>query len=629
MVTLKKVIIWGTGNRMRVNRYLFSGMEVLYYCNNEINKEPYYIDGIKVINPSQINDKIKEHPGLKIIIASVRELDIYEQCVHMGISKYVELFFIERNTHYSYGNHLTYYAGMYDDYYDTVHGSYKKEFLPCKVIKMGSEKILDIGNVNEKHVFAIKALEQDTNIEVYTKEAVYNKTLDADHFEYFKKDNDGTLKIKPDKNIVMSKVWNINNNKKGKLVLHIVCDSLAQNALQDRQKEVMPDTYKYFENGISFANCYCCTDWTLPGVATIETGEYPVSHQLLHPKECGCITGKTLFEKFHEKGWFTACIGGNWRADPGYGYLKGIDRMVYVYGEHKGGIMEVLHDFIEMVRVFRNKDLFITLNLYDLHHYMKDVPDIGEQIGISLENHFYTEVYEGKSVHAYYNINEYGQYIEKLKKTDYYLNILYSFLDKEYGDSCNVIFTADHGVVAPIELDKLHKQNCIDQRLAERMTKVPVYMKGYGINKENLLEVVDNTAVHKVISLLVTQDSINNEMVHNTCKQDFAYNESIYPGQTYIAEVIDGKYHFYFETDDLVSEKCVIPSGSFKAKLFETESGYEIEEEEIKRAYISVVQQHIGKQLDAQDIKTSTCRKCRKQNKNKCTIPSYIEKGIL
>lgn len=78
MGILKKVIIWGTGSRMRVNRYLFSEMEVLYYCNNEINKEPYYIDGIKVINPSQINDKIKEHPGLKIIIASVRELDIYE-----------------------------------------------------------------------------------------------------------------------------------------------------------------------------------------------------------------------------------------------------------------------------------------------------------------------------------------------------------------------------------------------------------------------------------------------------------------------------------------------------------------------------------------------------------------------
>ncbi len=157
--------------------------------------------------------------------------------------------------------------------------------------------------------------------------------------------------------------------------------------------------------------------------------------------------------------------------------------MVYVYGEHKGGIMEVLHHFIEMIRVFRNKDLFITLNLYDLHHYMKYVPDIGEQICISLENYFYTEAYQGKSVHAYYNINKYEQYIEKLKKIDYYLNILYSFLDKEYGDSCNVIFTADHSVVAPIELDKLHKQNCIDQRLAERMTKVPVYMKGAGINK--------------------------------------------------------------------------------------------------------------------------------------------------
>ncbi len=117
-------------------------------------------------------------------------------------------------------------------------------------------------------------------------------------------------------------------------------------------------------------------------------------------------------------------------------------------------------------------------------------------------------------------------------------------------------------------------------------------------------------------------------MVYIACKQDFAYNESIYPGQTYIAEVVDGKYHFYFETEELVSEECFIPSGSFKAKLFETESGYEIEEEEIKKTYINIVQQHIGKQLDAWDIKTSTCKGCRKQNKNKCTIPPYIEKGI-
>lgn len=644
---MREVIIWGTGSRLRKNKNLFNNMEILYYCDSNIREDTCYIDGIMVISPGQIIDKIKEHPGLRIIIASVWEMEIYIQCVNMGIGDYVELFYIDSRNAYSYDENsglyvslyenyneninylydkgLSYYAGIYNDYKGGMFEHYKREFLPCGLIKKDEEKVLDKG---KEQIFALKAFEGATDIEVKAGESVYSKMLDVEHFEYFKKDKNEILYIKPNKNILISRLWDVYSGRKGKLVLHIVCDSLAQDALQDRYKEIMPNTYRYFGDGVSFGNCYCCTDWTLPGIATIETGKYPVSHQLLHPQRCGCITGQTLFEKFHEKGWFTACIGSNWRAAPEYGYLKGLDRMVYVHGLNKGETLELLQDFIEMVRGFRDKDLFITLYVYDLHHNMKNVPDIGEQLGLGLEHHFYTEGFEGKSVFADYHISRYEQYIEKLKKLDYYLGILYGFLDKEYGDSCKVVLSSDHGTVAPLELDLLHKQDGISHRLADRMVKVPVFIKASGISKENITEVIDNTELHKIVSLFSGHDDPDNEIIHTVCRQGFAYNESIYPGQTYVAEIIDEKYHFYFETEELVNEECLIPDSSFKARLFERESGSVIEKDKFKKTYIGLVQQHIGKQGEARRIKTQMCQQCRKWHKNKCAIPSYIEKGI-
>lgn len=133
---MKKVIVWGTGSRMRKNRDLFFYMEILYYCNNEIKTEPQYIDGIEVVNPEDIFNIIKEFPDVRIIIASVSEKDIYEQCLREGIGDYVDRNYIDKNKYsidrnicYTYGeDDLRYCAGLYDDVlYETYNWEKIKE----------------------------------------------------------------------------------------------------------------------------------------------------------------------------------------------------------------------------------------------------------------------------------------------------------------------------------------------------------------------------------------------------------------------------------------------------------------------------------------------------------------------
>lgn len=627
---MKEVIIWGTGNYMKSREYIFdkrfNNIKILYYCNNEPKVKPNYINGVEVIDPEQIIDKIKENPKLTIIIASTFEQEIYDLCVQMGISDYVERFFITRNYNFFHvcDECFSYCAGKYGDYHNE-NSFTKREFLPCEIITKYTDVIL---NEKKEQIFAIKAFDPDTYLEFQTNEVTYNKILATNSFEYFRKKVDETLRIKTNKDIAISKRWNVNRTKKGKMVLHIICDSLAQSALENKCEELMPNTYHYFKNGITFENCYCCTDWTLPGVGTLETGEYPITHQLLDPTEPGCINGKILPEIFNESGWYTATIGSNWRIEPRYGYLKGLDRMVYQYGLFDGEGIKLFSDFMEMVRAFRDQDMFITLNLYDLHHNMKGILDIGEQMSIELADHFYNDEYKGKSVLASYDIHQQEAYVQKIKKLDYFLGVLYRFLDEEYGDSCSVIFSADHGIVPPLKLDRFHEIIDIDKRLADRMTRVPLYVKGLGIKKESIVEVVDNTVVSKIISLFSIGENVDNQMVHRVCKKDFAYNESIYPGQTYVAEVIDEKYRFYFETESVVSKECIVPQGRYKVRLFEKNSGNEIREGDLIKTYTEVVLKHIRKQKGARKKRVDLCSRCRKQNINYCFIPAHIEKQV-
>ncbi len=123
---MREVIIWGTGSRLRKNKSLFNNMEILYYCDSNVREDTCYIDGIMVISPEQIIDKIKEHPGLRIIIASVWEMEIYMQCVNMGIGDYVELFYIDSRNIYSYDENSGLYVSLYENYNEKINYLYDK-----------------------------------------------------------------------------------------------------------------------------------------------------------------------------------------------------------------------------------------------------------------------------------------------------------------------------------------------------------------------------------------------------------------------------------------------------------------------------------------------------------------------
>jgi hypothetical protein len=59
-------------------------------------------------------------------------------------------------------------------------------------------------------------------------------------------------------------------------------------------------------------------------------------------------------------------------------------------------------------------------------------------------------------------------------------------------------------------------------------------------------------------------------------KRKIAFSESIFPGQTYKATIVDGIYKYYFETKHPVSDAGNIPLKSYKTKLIAINGEFEV-----------------------------------------------------
>lgn len=496
------------------------------------------------------------------------------------------------------GYFTQYYEGGYlGNYPVQLWNFYKTEILYGKKYGAGEKSF----KVNSKSIIPISILNQNTKVRLKVNGETYNfNNLIPNRFYYFPIKNEEEIDINSNGDVIIGNPIDIEQSKKHdiKLVLCLFIDGLSQKIFDDYPIEkIMPNTYSFFKKGAIFNNCYSNAEWTLPSVASIFSGKYQAHHNIFHP-ELPHVIGQgynILSEYFQDEGYFTFQACGDWRKSPSYGYVKGFDRTIYQSATMGSLCNDIIFSFLENVRAFKNRDHFAWLSFFELHRINEGLnPDISVQVNKTLKSIEKEEKHE-KSVRVKYDENKIQRYVEEIRRLDYYLKLIYDFIEENYSnDEILISLFSDHG------------QSFLDNDthiLRDARTKVPFMIRGRHIPSTQTNDLVENVDILPTIlekcSIDYEVSELDGRIPHilgGDKKKEYVFSESKYPGQTYKAIIRDEFHTVTFESEGNVQSDGRFILGNFSIKLENnlTKQDETNEQSEKLNKYLDIIISHIS-----------------------------------
>lgn len=366
-----------------------------------------------------------------------------------------------------------------------------------------------------------------------------------------------------------------------RVVLSIFVDGLAQVVVDDRLRELMPNTYKFFSKGLVCKNAYATGDWTLPCIASAFTGLSSANHKLLHPNRLHKIelTTTMLSESFMNKGYNNTKIGGDWRITPTYGYGRGFNRILYQHNQKGFDIENMISNVVEQLYSMRDTDQFIWLETGDLHVIADEfmIAPLVSEFPV-MENGNLNESIN--SVKQKYDAGKIRYFIEKLKFVDRKLDTLYKYLEDNYSDDELVVtLFSDHGQGFMVKDD--------DEFLCNARSKIALMARGSGVEGESD-EPISLCDYPEILCKLAGLE-FNNEFTDSNLpmcfggdkEREFAITETIHPGDPYRVALHAKDYAFYLNGLEAVKDDCMVVLDEYIATLYDIE-GNVLENEKLK-----------------------------------------------
>lgn len=463
-----------------------------------------------------------------------------------------------------------YFTEMYKsmnvmDIDDNSRYFFKSELLQGITTKSFSFKI------NSETTLPIALFEQYDEIFVEGPKNNYRfpgNVLSCNQFNYLTFNDIGEYKVYSNKPFFAAKPINLKPTfNSTKSIITIFVDGLSNSAIEGKLHELMPYTYKFFSNGYINNNCYTTGDWTLPSVSSMYTGKTTLHHGLYHPtNHFELNSNNQLFTKYYQqKGYFTAQINNDWRVTPTYGYLEGMDRILYQ--NYAGGFTagEVVAEAIEHLETFKENKHFLWISLMDLHDVADEINnDLMSQIRVSAEYRQNRNL-GATSVLSSYDPNKIKKYEAELKRIDIHLSNLYNYLESSLGkENIIVALVSDHG-------QTYFKQD--DFLLHEPRRKVPFMLAGGNIENKVSDELCSIIDVFPTISKLAGVKVDNQEGVvlkdFGGNGRDMAITETIHPDQPYLVAITDAEHIFRFKTKSNVTTNGKVDLEYYEAQLLE------------------------------------------------------------
>ncbi|WP_107947367.1 sulfatase-like hydrolase/transferase [Lysinibacillus parviboronicapiens] len=471
-----------------------------------------------------------------------------------------------------YESEKSYLVNMYQSFQVTNINKESKFYFKTELINGEQVEAHYTYNSDAPFVLPLSLTEDDTVIKVTYNNKIVDfeeNTLPINKYNYLKFNEPGELVIETNKSIFIGIPILLKIRKdKPKLVMKIFVDGLAYDVLEEEGlKNIMPNTAAFFKNGFNAGNCIINSEWTLPSKASINTGTYPTKHRLLHPEYHYSFEehNKLMAEYFKEAGFYTARFDTNWRTTAGFGYYKGVDRLVYESFHGGMDCRDVVTEAIEHISSFKDTNNYINLSMMDLHN----VPD-------EIESHLFSEVNTditmkrnkrqkgSTSVLTKYDEVKIYKYKQEIKRIDIFLGILFGFIQKNYDKSeYLVVLHSDHGQTFLNKEGTLYHNNRI---------KVPFMMQGKDVPSANVYEIIETVDILPSLlaySNIEVPKGIDGKLpkaLGGTIERDYAFTQIIHPNQPYKAIITEKDFTFILETKENVDNNLTISFSEYSTK---------------------------------------------------------------
>ena len=359
----------------------------------------------------------------------------------------------------------------------------------------------------------------------------------------------------------------IHDRKRKPLILNIFVDGLSQTVLENHMEMLMPNTYRFFREGMICTNAHTAGDWTFPSIASIVTGQTMANHKMLHSKLLRKIDAETpiLFEYFKNAGYNTTKIGGNWRIAPNYGYARGMNRVHYQHMYEGFPIEKVVSEVEEQIHTMRETDQFIWMEIGELHLIADEynVAPLQEQFMIWENDNTKGKI---NSVKQEYDETKRKYYLKQIEYVDRKLAGLYQYIENNFEENEIVItLFADHGqgyLVRPEE-----------EFFCDERTKIAFMTKGGGVSgkTEELISACDYTPIIcKLAGIEYNYENTDASLpvVYGGEKErEFTVTESIHVGDPYQILLNGRDFTFYLKGIEKVTSECRVPLDTYEVKL--------------------------------------------------------------
>lgn len=214
-----------------------------------------------------------------------------------------------------------------------------------------------------------------------------------------------------------------------------------------------PNIDNFFSDGHRFTNAYSQGHWTLPALASMVTGLYPIQHGVNNPQAFSRQIPHSipiLPELLRKAGYRTMSVSTNRRFSPAYGHNRGHDRFLFMPTQPlRTEAPTVAAAGIEFMEAHRNEPFHCTLHFFDLHYPFAEIgyfPQL-QHSGFRWANPdsaYSAWRMDNKEHDPLGGLNGFRN--AKIQHLDITLGLIFSYLEKSgLLDDTLVVLTSDHG----------------------------------------------------------------------------------------------------------------------------------------------------------------------------------------
>ena len=245
---------------------------------------------------------------------------------------------------------------------------------------------------------------------------------------------------------------------RGRNILVILTDALLPSLVgcyddSPDGPSLTPNIDRFFAAGRRFTNAHAQNEWTMPALASMVTGLYPIQHGVynpkLHPHQRQLPPGiPTLPEILRDTGYRTFAFSNQGKHTPLYGHHRGYDRFHFSEPYVPGDSARVVRDGMEFMAAHSDDDFYCYLSFMESHPpfgplgYLSALRASPERVS----NHEWK--YRKLSAEDRLSwAEEYDQIAAaKLMELDFRLGTLFDYLERsELAAGTTVFLMSDHG----------------------------------------------------------------------------------------------------------------------------------------------------------------------------------------